>query len=145
VQRRTVILVLLLLGVKSVARGWTDGAKTLESKAKQYLACRTARDRLLFCIAAIDDGTIDIHVNIDDLKLLFGEDFADLGPLGMEGTNGSAIVAFEKFPKLPNPATSDEASRLPKGWYLYVEYDRSRRIRKYWLSDMHKGLPKRDQ
>jgi hypothetical protein len=142
-QRRTVIVALLLLGAKSIAQKWIDGAKTMQSRAKQYLACRTARDRLLFCIAAIDDGSIDIRVNIDDLRLLFGEDFADLGPLGTEGTNGAAIVTFEQLPKLP--ATSEDASRLPKGWYLYVEYDGSRRIRKYWLSDMHKGLPKRDQ
>ena len=117
----------------------------MRQRATQYSECRTARERVLFCIAAIDDAIIDLQVNVDDLKVLFGGDFTDLGPVGIDGASYVAMVNFERLPGIPDPVSSDAIvpAQMLGGWYLYVEYNKYRRIRNYWLTDVHKGMPKR--
>ena len=119
----------------------------MQLDAKGYSECRSPRERLLFAISAIDAAVIDIGTDIDEARMLFGEDYADLGPDGIEGKTRTAMVFFEKPPKASETPSSGRriASQLLHGWYLQIKYDDSRRIRDYWLSDTQKGVPKRSQ
>jgi hypothetical protein len=135
---------LLFFGAKAIARPWRQG-ESVQLNSKGYSECRTPRDRLLFCIAAIDGAVIDIGTDIDEARTLFGEDFADLGPDGVGGRAYTAIVLFEKPPKTSETPGRRIASQLLHGWYLHIKYGERRQITDYWLSDTQKGVPKRSQ
>ena len=116
----------------------------MQLKRQQYLACRTPRDRLLFCISAIEEGVIDIQTSVEDIRSLFGADFSDLG---VTSGKGAALVSFETHPSVAQPTEPNAAvpSTMAKGWYLYLEYNARRQVTLYWLSDMQKGLTKSQQ
>jgi hypothetical protein len=137
---------LLLLGARAMAQQRGEG-EPMQLNAKGYSQCRTPRDRLVFCISAIDAAVIDIETDINEVGTLFGEDFIDLGPDGVDGKTRTATVLFEKPPKASEtpPPGKEVASELLHGWYLQIKYDDRRRIRDYWLSDTQKGVPKRSQ
>ena len=146
-RRRTITSMLLLCAMSATGQQRGGNGKAMQQRAKQYSECRSARERLLFCVAAIDDAIIDLQVNVDDLKVIFGEDFTDLGPVGIDGAKYAAMVSFERLPGVAEPVASN--TRVPAqtlgGWYLQIEYDKYRRVRNYWLADVHKGMPKRQQ
>jgi hypothetical protein len=140
-RRRKVTSMLVLLGTGSMAQQREQRERRPESMAKLYSECRTAHERLLFCIAAIDDATIDVQVRLEKVKALFGGDFSDLGAVGTSGLDFAAMVNFEKLPE--DPGANPKEARMVKGWYLYLKYDRAGLVRDYWLSDVRKGMPKR--
>lgn len=143
---RTGVAAILCCGVAAlysnaaVAQTRAERNAMLESKSKEFAACKTPRDRLAFVIAAIDDGTIDVGAAIEDIRVLFSRDFVDIGAVGTDGVKWAGYVNFERVsPQPSNPAGLLPAPKV-EGWYLYLTYDRTGRVSDYWLSNVHKGM-----
>lgn len=88
---------------------------------------------MLFCIDLIDKKVIARGVSYEKLKGIFGDKLwvAD-GRIGIDKTFGYLHFSPQTFSKDETEASSWV------GWYLYIEFGVTGKIRKYWLSDLHK-------
>jgi len=141
-MNKSLLFLIVFLGVIDLANCQTSINLDYNKLRNQYLKLKTETERLSFCIAKINDGTIARFVPLKRLKLWFGDDFTiDRG--NIDGA-GVAMVYFRKQKKVKYD-TADTPTiihPLPQmgffGWYLVVESTENGEIDDYYLSNLHK-------
>ena len=102
--------------------------------ATEYSAEHSELGRRNLCIEAIDAGLIHSGMSVSDINKLFGTNFTFHIPPAFGAIERDAINFVPQIEVSQSPV----AIQAPAvGWYFYFEFDRSERIRTYYVSNAH--------
>ena len=101
----------------------------------EYADAKTERERMLFCIDAIDRGLIKRGTSVSEIDRIFGTDWAERLPTREESATWGVVNFGDQEPEL----VYDVPVQIPYvGWYFAFQYNSGGEIEEYNLSNLHK-------
>jgi DNA-directed RNA polymerase alpha subunit len=122
------LLMIAFTGLNSVLLA--EGQES--QKSVLYANQKSSLDRLNFTVELMTNGTIRRTMTLDDIKGIFGDHLVKVSQLKDEQELWT--VRFEPIPEAKEP---DYVMGF-RGWYVRFEIDKYKKLRNYYISNMHK-------
>ena len=101
-------------------------------KSVLYANQKSSLDRLNFTVELMTNGTIRRTMPLDDIKGIFGDHLVKVSQLKDEQELWTV-----RFEPIPEAKESDYVMGF-RGWYVRFEIDKYKKLRNYYISNMHK-------
>jgi DNA-directed RNA polymerase alpha subunit len=122
------LLMIAFTGLNSVLLA--EGQES--QKSVLYANQKSSLDRLNFTVELMTNGTIRRTMPLDDIKGIFGDHLVKVSQLKDEQELWTV-----RFEPIPEAKESDYVMGF-RGWYVRFEIDKYKKLRNYYISNMHK-------
>jgi DNA-directed RNA polymerase alpha subunit len=122
------LLMIAFTGLNSVLLA--EGQES--QKSVLYANQKSSLDRLNFTVELMTNGTIRRTMPLDDIKGIFGDHLVKVSQLKDEQELWTV-----RFEPIPEAKESDYVMGF-RGWYVRFEIDKYKKLRNYYMSNMHK-------